>query len=171
MADTKLTWSTVHSSRNRDEQANYASDTNFTWGTVHVSADMLPTLNKSVNLNSSSDEITTVHKWNGSEWVWVQVPSRNYYFQLDDNSIIKILVSDDSELNRQSLASAVAKAFAGLPTNMRRPINGKYEFEFAIMDGFGGYYTGFSGVNNIVLNDQDVWDMSYGYGQSYGYLE
>ena len=116
------------------------AETNFTSGTVWVSPNMLPTLNVNVNLDSESNEVTTVHKGNGSEWVWVQVPSIRYYFELADSSKIKVLVSDDSELDRESLALKVAETFAGLPAEMRRPLNGEYDFEFAIMDGFGGYY-------------------------------
>ena len=143
----------------------------FTDGTVWISPDMLPTLNSNVNLNYSKDEITTVHKWSGTEWIWVQVPSKGYYFELEDSSTIKVLVSDESELNRQSLAQVAAKTFAGLPESMRRESNGEYDYEFAIMNGYGGYYTGFSGVSNIVLNDQVVWEMSYEDGPQLGYLE
>ena len=134
---------------------------------------MLPTLNANVNLKSTGHETTTVHKWNGSEWIWIQVPSKSYHFELADSSTIKVLISDASDLDHQSLANATAKTFAGLPAEMRRPLNGEYDFEFAIMDGFGGYYTGFNGVSNIVLNDLEVWNMSYGpnHVNGYGHLE
>ena len=42
-------------------------------------------------------------------------------------------------------------------------VDGEYEFEFAIMDGFGGYNTNFSGVNNIVLPTiMFIWPIALG---------
>ena len=133
----------------------------FTPGTVWTSPDLLPTVDVNVVFEGvSHDEITTVHRWNGSKWVWEQVAVDQFSFRGNDSSLVEIFVATASPYDRFAIADAVAKTFFGLPDYLRRPINDQYDYEFAVMNGFGGYYTGIDDVSNIVLDDQSVWDMS-----------
>ena len=102
----------------------------FTPGTVWTSSDLLPTVDVNVAFEGAShDEITTVHRWNGSKWVWEQVAVDQFSFRGNDSSLVEIFVATASPYDRFAIADAVAKTFFGLPDSLRRPVDDQYDYD------------------------------------------
>ena len=61
-----------------------------------------------------------------------------FSFRGNDSSLVEIFVATASPYDRFAIADAVAKTFFGLPDSLRRPVDDQYDYEFAVMNGFGG---------------------------------